>query len=355
MMRKTKRKESRNNVRRWHTRVIAVLAIVCIFCAFISTADFFLRQEPGTTDGQKQESQEKSKEQEAQKEDAPPQMILFGDLAIWVDSLEEFIEPGFKAWDEEDGDLTDMVEAKTITIQEDWEYQIEYTVTDSASNVKIMTRELKVRNGKVYLTFDDGPSSISEEILDILKENGVKATFFVIGENINEREDILKREVDEGHTIGLHGYSHEEEKIYQSIYALMGNFQTVGEQVEEITGQEVKNIRFPGGTSNTISSNYCVGIMTQAIDKANENGYVYWDWNIDSADAYPKTTSEEVYNNVVDNIKPGRTNMVLLHDLGGNEKMLEVLPKIIDYCKQNNYELLPIDDETTLVQHPAFN
>lgn len=291
----------------------------------------------------------------------PPTISLYGNVDIWVDSLEDFIDQGFIANDDVDGDLTDKVKSQIITIEEGKNYEIEYTVEDSSHNVAKATRNLRIRTGLVYLTFDDGPSEeITPQILDILAAKNVKATFFVVGYNTgSDKEELIKREVTDGHTIGIHGYSHDYATIYKSIDDLMENFTRLQDLLEETleeTGEKFTFIRFPGGASNTISSKYCEGIMSEAVEEVGKHGFIYFDWNVDSDDAgSASNSSDDIYQNVIDGICPGRTNIVLMHDSATKQSTVDALERIIDYCEENNYELRAIDENTTLVQHPTFN
>lgn len=284
-----------------------------------------------------------------------PEFIFEGDMEITLMDISEFEEPGYKAIDNYDGDITDKVTTKIEKYQDNY-YEVIYQVADSSNNVNIKSRTIHINAGTVYLTFDDGPSlDITPQILDILKENGITATFFVVGYGEN-KEEIIRREYEEGHTIGLHGFSHDYAAIYKDINTIMENFYKMETLVNETTGgYQSKIIRFPGGSSNTISKNYCKGIMADATKKLTEKGYVYFDWNVDSSDAGGAKTAEEVYQNVISGIHPRRNNVVLMHDFSGNTKTLEALQRIIDYCKENNYEFKSITPETIPVQHNVTN
>lgn len=209
--------------------------------------------------------------------------------------------------------------------------------------------------GIIHLTFDDGPSSdITPEILNILKEKGVKATFFLI--HFSEKNaELVKRENNEGHTVALHGYSHTYSEVYSSADACLDNFRKIQEQVYETIGKKPNIIRFPGGSSNTISKKYCVGVMTEVTKKALDEGFRYFDWNVDSDDAGHAKTRDDVYKNVTSKIKPGRENVVLMHDFSHNHKTLEALSDIIDYGFQNGYVFRKITDDTKMVTHSVNN
>lgn len=284
-----------------------------------------------------------------------PEIILNGSAEITVEDINEYIEPGYVAIDNYDGDITEKVRTDRVKHRNNY-YEIEYSVEDSSHNTVIQKRKVHINRGTVYLTFDDGPSlDITPKILDILHQKNVTATFFVIGYD-QTKEDLIKREYEEGHTIGLHGYSHDYANVYTSIDTLMENFKIVEELVEKSTGGYTsKIIRFPGGASNTVSKNYCDGIMTKAVERVKTEGYTYFDWNVDSSDAGNAKNAEEVYKNVIEGIQPRRNNVILMHDFSGNTKTLEALERIIDYCIQNNYELKSITSNTEPVQHNVAN
>jgi peptidoglycan/xylan/chitin deacetylase (PgdA/CDA1 family) len=291
-----------------------------------------------------------------------PQLLLLGDSEIYVDSLEQYVEPGYVAYDKYDGDLTEKVTvsdfAELASGNGSIVYKLTYRVQDSSSNLAVAERTI-VKNyvGTVCLTFDDGPSSLTSQYLDILQEKDVKATFFVVGfENDSQKEELLKREVSEGHTIGLHGYSHEYSKIYTSLDVLMDNFSKVGDLVKSITGYESQLVRFPGGTSNTVSSKYCQGIMTEAVNQITLEGYEYCDWNVDSNDAGSSCkSSDEIYSNVISGVEPGRVNVVLMHDSANHQATLDALEAIIDELSYQGYSFKAITDDYYTVHHAVSN
>ena len=165
----------------------------------------------------------------------------------------------------------------------------------------------------VYLTFDDGPSENTPEILEILKAHNVKVTFFVTGKEEEELKGWYERIVADGHTLGMHSYSHKYSTIYESVDAFAADFEALRDYVKELTGVDCKYYRFPGGSSNTVSKNYCEGIMTNAVEYFSSTDFVYFDWNVDSQDAGGTTTPDGVFENVTSSIKPSRNNIVLMH------------------------------------------
>lgn len=283
-----------------------------------------------------------------------PEISLVGEKDIIVYKREDFVDPGVIAMDNYDGDLTSSVTSSYIETSPN-SFDVLYSVVDSSGNSATTSRTVTIKAGTVYLTFDDGPSlDITPKILDILKEKNVTATFFVVGFG-DSKIPIIQRMLEEGHTIGLHGNSHEYAKIYKSLDVLMDNFYKVESLVSDATGgYSSKFIRFPGGSSNTISKSACPGIMSEAVKYVEEQGYTYFDWNVDSRDAGGAKTAEDVFNNVINGISTGN-NIVLMHDSSGHKYTLDALESIIDYCINNHYEVKAIDSTTKPIHHKTAN
>ncbi len=269
-----------------------------------------------------------------------------------------YFEPGYKATDNCDGDITDKVQITgNINTNKVGKYKLVYNVSDSAGNITSIDRIINIiekpdKNQKtIYLTFDDGPSNSTEKILDILKEENVKATFFII--NADEKYDsVIKRAYDEGHTIGLHSYSHKYKSIYKSEEAFFDDLELINDKVRKITGYPANIIRFPGGSSNTISR-ISRGLMTKLSISTKEKGYIYYDWNIASNDT-SSISSKKVYKNVISGLKYN-TNIVLMHDFANNKKTINALRDIIQYGKKNGYEFDKITEMTPQIKHEIRN
>lgn len=285
-----------------------------------------------------------------------PTLMLEGQEQLYMFIGDEYKEPGIKATDNCDGDLSSKVNVENnINNNTAGDYQVTYKVKDTAGNENTIVRKVKVSprsaNGVVYLTFDDGPNSgTTDVILDILKSKGVKATFFVTNKG---PDSLIKREFDEGHTVALHTASHDYAIVYASDESYFNDLHSVGDRVKRITGQESKIIRFPGGSSNTISRRYSVGIMSRITAKALEQGYKYYDWNISSGDAGSTTDPNQVYANVVNNLRRDRANMVLMHDIKPYTR--DALARIIDYCKNNGYPMEKITMSTPMITQRVNN
>lgn len=303
-------------------------------------------------------------------DDTPPKILLKGNSQIYLTINETYQEKGATAQDDKDGDVSDKIEVEgTVDSSKEGEYAIYYKVKDSNGNEAMAKRIVTVAtetkvvaqdgsgsgNGIVYLTFDDGPTTSSTpKILDILKKKGVKATFFVINYD-SEGEKLVKREYEEGHTVAIHGYSHKYEEIYQSVDAYMNNITKLQDKIKESTGYTSTITRFPGGSSNTVSKKYCPGIMTTLCKEIVSKGYTYFDWNVDSNDAGNAKSADNVYNNVTKGLKKTRSNVVLMHDFGGNNKTIDALERIIDYGINNGYTFQAITKDTPMVTHTPNN
>ncbi len=200
----------------------------------------------------------------------------------------------------------------------------------------------------VYLTFDDGPSSNTEEILNILDDYNVKATFFVCGKDLELYGDAYKRIVADGHTIGMHSYSHNFSEIYASEEAFAKDYNDIHNLILETTGVDTKYYRFPGGSSNLVSSTG----MSVFINYLNTQGAVYYDWNVSAGDATSEAFSkEQLIDNIMKDVVQYKTSVVLLHDAANKEETVEALPGIIEALQQEGAMILPITDETTVIQH----
>ncbi|SEK60477.1 Peptidoglycan/xylan/chitin deacetylase, PgdA/CDA1 family [Pseudobutyrivibrio ruminis] len=200
----------------------------------------------------------------------------------------------------------------------------------------------------VYLTFDDGPSSNTDEILDILDDYNVKATFFVCGKDLELYGEQYKRIVDEGHTIGMHSYSHNFGEIYASEDAFAQDYNKIHNLILETTGVDTKYYRFPGGSSNKVSTTS----MSTFINYLNNQGVVYYDWNVASGDATSSAfTTEQLIDNVMKDVVKYKTSVVLLHDASNKNATVEALPGLIESLQEQGAMILPITDETTVIQH----
>ena len=205
--------------------------------------------------------------------------------------------------------------------------------------------------GTIYLTYDDGPSEYTASLLDVLKKYNIKATFFVTGYG---DDDLISREYNERHTVALHSFTHKYNLIYTSVEAYFADLEQVKTRVKNITGEDVNIIRFPGGSSNTVSAKYDgpIRIMSILSQEVLNRGYVYFDWNVDSNDAGNTDSADQVYSNVVSRLKEG-ANIVLQHDTKGFS--VEAVERIIEYGLSNGYDFQALKADSPAIRHGINN
>lgn len=202
---------------------------------------------------------------------------------------------------------------------------------------------------KVYLTFDDGPSTNTKKILDILDQYDVKATFFVVGKEEDWAKEALVDIVERGHSLGMHSYSHKYADLYDSVEDFAKDFVTLREYLEDVTGVTSNIYRFPGGSSNTIS-NVDMHEFAEYLESWDVN---FYDWNVASGDGgHRLLTVDELVTNSLNGIENRGTSIVLLHDSVNKPTTVEALPKIIeDILAREDTVILPITEDTVPVQH----
>ncbi|MBE6939383.1 MAG: DUF5011 domain-containing protein [Ruminococcaceae bacterium] len=292
-----------------------------------------------------------------------PTITLSGNYHVYVSVGRSFSDPGVSASDDVDGDLTGKIKKSgSVDTSATGTYTLNYEVTDSSGNKATASRKVTVYKddgsspNRIYLTFDDGPTSnITPRVLNILRENNVKATFFILNYGETGRE-IIRQMIADGHTVAIHGYSHEYSVIYASDDAFMNNIYKLRNKLINDFGYESNIIRFPGGSSNTVSRNYSYGIMSRLVRRVEDEGFVYFDWNVSSGDASGNSVSSStIYNNVINGLRPGRNNVVLMHDSYYKSTTAAALQDIIDYGRGNGYTFLPLTESTRPVHQGVNN
>lgn len=292
----------------------------------------------------------------------PPEIYLEGGdrKVITVGSF--YQEPGYYAYDDADGNLSEQVQ---IQGEVDWLvpglYPVTYTVTDSHGNHATAVREVEVaakprpeirwpREKTIYLTFDDGPGPSTRKLLDILDQYQVKATFFVIDTGYGS---IMKEIVDRGHSIGIHTVSHDYQAIYASPEAYFADLLAMQQVIYDNTGVETTLLRFPGGSSNTISRTSCEGIMSILAEAVQNAGFQYFDWNVDSDDAGKARDAETVAKNVVEGIENSGTSIVLQHDI--HSYSVDAVEQIIQWGQENGYVFRALTENSPGFHHEIQN
>lgn len=268
----------------------------------------------------------------------PTIMCLF--LLVKVHSLEKQIETITKVSD------SDVVKAQEKEVKTTKEPKKASTAEPTIKPTDDTTTK------KVYLTFDDGPGSQTGKILDILKKNHVKATFFVTGKEDASSKKMYKRIVKEGHTLAMHSYSHIQDVIYDSKEAFAKDLKQINRCLYEATGVHTKFYRFPGGSS---TQNTSLSIQN-FIDVLKKNHYLYLDWNVISPDINnANATKEQVVTGVMQGVDAYDTAVVLMYDVADKPMTVKALPSIIKQIKAKNYELLSVDESMILIQHNNGN
>lgn len=289
-----------------------------------------------------------------------PVITLSGNQTVYLSLNSNYSESGYSAIDNCDGDLTSNVTVSgSVDTSKAGTYDIIYTVTDAFSNSTSVTRKVSVYspNGDgskvVYLTFDDGPSPYTGELLDILARYNVKATFFVTNRNPNYNH-FIKRAFDEGHTIALHTSSHDYSRVYSSVDAYFNDLNEINETVKNITGSYSNLLRFPGGGSNTVSRKYSPGIMSTLSGMVEERGFKYFDWNVSSGDADGRSHSSTEYaNNIINGLGNSSYYIVLQHDTNVNS--IRSVGTVIEYGLSHGYTFKPLEYSSPTVHHKIAN
>lgn len=259
-------------------------------------------------------------------------------------------------------DMRAAIEAATVVEQTDFADGTNDTKTDqtlyTVSEVEEFTQtgiaeddssdeDADIR--KVYLTFDDGPSSNTNRILDILAEYDVKATFFVVGKEEEEYQALYNRIVDEGHTLAMHSYSHKYNEIYQSVESYSADLSKLQEFLYDTTGVWCRYCRFPGGSSNTVSR----VDMHELIDYLDDQDMSYFDWNISSGDAASSYIGPaDIIRNCTVKLREYDEAIILMHDASNKNSTVEALPGLIETIQaMEDTKILPITDDTERIHH----
>lgn len=294
----------------------------------------------------------------------PPQITLTQGSTCYVKCGTEYMEAGYYAEDICDGDITDKVQVTgDVNTRECGSYTVSYKVSDSSGNTAEAVRTVRVYkpmtdnvvnpgNKVVYLTFDDGPGPYTQELLDVLDRYNVKATFFVTNGK-PDYQNLIAEEASRGHTVAIHSASHDYSRIYQSVDAYFDDLNEMNNIIFTQTGKYADIIRFPGGSSNTVSRSYCEGIMSQLVCAVEAKGFRYCDWNVSSGDAGLANTASQVICNVINGIKGRNISIVLQHDI--KKFSVDAVEEIIQWGLSEGYTFLPITSTTPMSHHGINN
>ena len=308
-----------------------------------------------------------------------PKIELVGGQFSFIMAGDAYAEPGYTATDKDGKDLTNRVAAMgNVDINTPGTYTLQYTVTNQYGKTGTAERTVYVipkakegtakpddsteiapptggttiePNGKVvYLTFDDGPTNHTGRLLDVLAKYDVKATFFVVNTGY---KDMITRAAKEGHTVAIHTYTHRYSQIYASDDAFFADLHAMQDVIYQCTGEKAMLTRFPGGSSNSVSSAYNKGIMSRLTKELRARGYQYFDWNVDSNDAGGARTSEEVFQNVIKGISNHTNSIVLQHDT--QSFSVDAVERIIAWGLCNGYTFKALTADSPGCHHPVNN
>jgi len=201
-----------------------------------------------------------------------------------------------------------------------------------------------VQEKRVFLTFDDGPTqTVTPFVLDLLKQENIKATFFVLGTRVKANPELIKREFEEGHYIANHGHTHIYRQIYQNKQTVLDEYNYTEQCIQEALNNpnyHSKVFRFPGGSNG----GYYWKIKSEAKQYLRENGIVSLDWNCLSRDAEGARTKEALLQSVIETSQGKQSIVILMHDSSDKILTYETLPDVIKYLRDNGYEFKTLYD-----------
>ena len=277
----------------------------------------------------------------------------------------ETFKDAVTADDDADGDVTARIQiSSNVNTAKVGTYTVNYKVSDEWGNEATASRYVTVKRKPaaapknmdpkkvIYLTFDDGPGPYTQDLLKILKKHKVKATFFVTAA-FKDYQKLIRSEYKAGHTVAVHTATHDYEQIYASPEAFWEDFNTMEEIIRKQTGCRTDIFRFPGGSSNTISANYCEGIMSTLAQQSADKGYTYVDWNVTSGDAGDTTDGDVMYENMMNGIHTYENSFILCHDI--KDYTVKMMDKFITDALKEGYTFLPITSETLTCHHGINN
>ncbi|MBQ6486770.1 polysaccharide deacetylase family protein [Candidatus Saccharibacteria bacterium] len=358
------------NDRRYRIRFASIILIAAVITIISVFATLFIAREQIAENIRAAQEQNKITDYGVTsevcyfKDEDGPQIVLNGDIEMTITEGEEYLDEGAKAVDICDGEVEVKIEGE-VDRNKAGSYQVTYFATDKAGNTSSVVRIVNVKarpvastvnvpNGPkiIYLTFDDGPGPDTGRLLDVLKKYNVKATFFVTC-NRAEHRAMITRAANEGHAIGLHTCTHNYASVYANDTAYFNDLGSISGLVKELTGKESKLVRFPGGSSNTVSARYSKGIISRVATELNRRGYVYFDWNVSSGDASNGVnSSDRVYSNVIKGLR-GDYSIVLQHDI--KSFSVDAVERIISYGLSNGFTFKALDTASPTAHHRISN
>lgn len=200
----------------------------------------------------------------------------------------------------------------------------------------------------VYLTFDDGPSNSTPALLEVLKEEGVPATFFIVSD---KHPDILKQIHQDGHAIGVHTSSHDYHYVYWKKSAFLADFSRCYYNIWGATGYRPRIFRFPGGSVNSYNKH----LVEDLVDEMARRGFVYYDWNVTSEDASTAKTYEDQLQQLITQSEKKTRVIALLHDTNKNPWIADVVRDYIRHMKERGFTFAALDSSVEPIRFPMPN
>lgn len=278
---------------------------------------------------------------------------LKGSKKIYVTLNSIFTDPGVVYSDGCGNTISKEIEINgEVDTTKEGTYFIFYKVDDKSLSREVVVSEKNSNKPKtIYLTFDDGPGTQTQKILDTLNKYNVKATFFVTHQ-FPKYLDLIKSEHQSGHTVAVHTYTHKYENVYTSVDGYIDDFNKMNEIIKNYTGTYTNLFRFPGGSSNTVSKKYSKGIVTQIANEMTKRGYYYFDWNVDSKDA-AGANQKKVYDEVVNGVERCTTCVVLMHDI--KVSTANALDDILATLTSKGYTFKTLSSSSPAIRHHINN
>ena len=292
-----------------------------------------------------------------------PLISLVGGEYVELLAGTPFEEPGYSAMDGMGNDLTaHIVREGEVTQWITGEYYITYSLVSGSGETVTATRLVNViphtlpetvqpEGRSIYLTFDGGPGPYTGRLLDVLSAYGVPATFFVTAAD-NRYYDQIGRAYREGHSIGVHTSTHNYQQIYSSEEAWFEDFFAMQEIIYQQTGEYTRLFRFPGGSSNTVSS-FNPGIMSRLSKIMTDMGYKFFDWNVSSGDAGETNDTQEIIENIINGCAGRNVSVVLQHDI--KDYSVAAVEQVIIWGKNNGYSFRALDMSSPDAHHGINN
>lgn len=293
----------------------------------------------------------------------PPVITVLGEQNIVMDAGLWYEDAGASVSDGLGTDLSELLVTEGGVVP--WfagEYQISYSITSELGETVSAARNVTVlpvglpeavtpAEKTIYLSFDDGPGPYTEKLLDVLDRYGAKATFFVTNQDPRYL-DLIGRAFRAGHSIGVHTTSHDYHKIYASELAFFEDFFTMEEIIKEQTGSYTRLFRFPGGSSNTVSS-FNPGIMSRLTRAMNDMGYQYYDWNVYSGDAGDTNQTEQIAKNIREGCAERRVSVVLQHDI--KDYSVAAVESVLKWGREKGYSFKALQLDSPAAHHGVNN